>query len=75
MAPPTRYLEHLRTSGRESDEDPGGGDPSRCGECDKAGAAAWQDRAKPPARPNRVWVDNIVVATEYIGPVQEKAAN
>ena len=34
--------------------------------------AAKQNKAEPPTRPVRVWFDDIVVATEYIGPVQRK---
>jgi hypothetical protein len=34
--------------------------------------AARHNRAEPPTRPNRVWFDNIVVATEYVGPIQQE---
>jgi hypothetical protein len=33
-------------------------------------SAARQNRAETPSRPNRVWFDNIVVATSYIGPIK-----
>jgi hypothetical protein len=33
--------------------------------------AARQNRAAPPDRPNRVWFDNIVVGTQYIGPIKQ----
>lgn len=33
------------------------------------GHAARQNRVEPPGRQNRVWFDQIVVATEYVGPL------
>jgi hypothetical protein len=32
--------------------------------------AARQNRVAAPSRPNRVWFDDIVVSTEYVGPIK-----